>query len=119
MCEPRLKCSLGSLARLSTLSLNYLLATSICIFVLSSVYLVEYTLHPNVMIEIYTRNFDLHITVPTFCAETWTISPIQSIPGKTHVTHRRHFPGKTLVCMMMSYVRFGGGCGVEAGSTDR
>ena len=32
---------------------------------LSSVYLVEYTLHQNLMIEIYTRNFDLHITVPS------------------------------------------------------
>ena len=39
--------------------------TSIYIFVLSSVYLVEYTLHQNVMIEIYTRNFDRHITVPS------------------------------------------------------
>ena len=51
---------------------------------LSSVYLVEYTLYQNLMIEIHTRNFDLHITVPSpnlafFCAETWTISPIQSI----------------------------------------
>ena len=57
--------------------------TSIYIFVLSLVYLVEYTLHQNLMIEIYTRNFDLHITVPSpnlaFFAETWTISPIQSI----------------------------------------
>ena len=32
---------------------------------LSSVYLVEYTLHQNLMTEIYTRNFDLHITVPS------------------------------------------------------
>ena len=32
---------------------------------LSSIYLVEYTLHQNLMIEIYTRNFDLHITVPS------------------------------------------------------
>ena len=32
---------------------------------LSSVYLVEYTLHQNLMIEIHTRNFDLHITVPS------------------------------------------------------
>ena len=32
---------------------------------MSSVYLVEYTLHQNLMIEIYTRNFDLHITVPS------------------------------------------------------
>ena len=32
---------------------------------LSSVYLVEYTLHQNLTIEIYTRNFDLHITVPS------------------------------------------------------
>ena len=32
---------------------------------LSSVYLVEYTLHQYLMIEIYTRNFDLHITVPS------------------------------------------------------
>ena len=39
--------------------------TSIYIFVLSSVYLVEYTLHQNLMIEIHTRNFDLHITVPS------------------------------------------------------
>ena len=29
----------------------------------SFVYLVEYTLHQNLMIELYTRNFDLHITV--------------------------------------------------------
>ena len=65
MCKPRLKCSLGSLARLSTLSSSYLLTTSIYIFVLSSVYLVEYSLHQNLMIEIYTRNFDLHITVPS------------------------------------------------------
>ena len=64
-CKPRLKCSLGSLARLSTLSQGYLLMASIYIFVLSSVYLVEYTLHQNLMIEIYTRNFDLHITVPS------------------------------------------------------
>ena len=39
--------------------------TSIYIFVLSSVYLVEYTLHQNLMIEIHTRNFDVHITVPS------------------------------------------------------
>ena len=33
---------------------------------MSSVYLVEYiTLHQNLMIEIHTRNFDLHITVPS------------------------------------------------------
>ena len=32
---------------------------------LSSVYLVEYTLHQNLVIEIHTRNFDLHITVPS------------------------------------------------------
>ena len=32
---------------------------------LSSVYLVEYTLHQNLMTEIYTRYFDLHITVPS------------------------------------------------------
>ena len=32
---------------------------------LSSVYLAEYTLHQNLMIEIHTRNFDLHITVPS------------------------------------------------------
>ena len=32
---------------------------------LSSVYLVEYTLHQNLMIEIHTQNFDLHITVPS------------------------------------------------------
>ena len=32
---------------------------------LSSVYLVEYTLHQNVTIEIYTRNFARHITVPS------------------------------------------------------
>ena len=55
---------LGSLARLSTLSQSYLLMASIYIFVLSSVYLVE-SLHKNLMIEIYTRNFDLHITVPS------------------------------------------------------
>ena len=65
MCKPRLKCSLGSLARLSTLSQSYLLTASIYIFVLSSVYLVEYTLHQNLMIEIHTGNFDLHITVPS------------------------------------------------------
>ena len=44
---------------------SYLLTTSVYIFVLSSVYLVEYTLHQNLMIEIHTRNFDLHITVPS------------------------------------------------------
>ena len=32
---------------------------------LSSVYLVEYTLHQNLIIEIHTRNFDFHITVPS------------------------------------------------------
>ena len=32
---------------------------------LSSVNLVEYNLHQNLMIEIYTRNFDFHITVPS------------------------------------------------------
>ena len=41
------------------------MTASLYIFVLSSVYLVEYTLHQNLMIEIYTRNFDLHITVPS------------------------------------------------------
>ena len=65
MCKPRLKYSLGSLARLSTLSWSYLLTTPIYIFVLSSEYLVEYTLHQNLMIEIYSLNFDLHITVPS------------------------------------------------------
>ena len=53
MCKPILKCSLGSLARLSTLSQSYLLTASINIFVLCSVYLVEYTLHQNLMIEIH------------------------------------------------------------------
>ena len=38
---------------------------SIFIFVLSSVYLVEYTLHQNLMVEIYTRNFDFHVTAPS------------------------------------------------------
>ena len=32
---------------------------------LSLVYLVEYILYQNLMIEIYTRNFDFHITVPS------------------------------------------------------
>ena len=32
---------------------------------LSSVYLVEYTLHQNLMTEIHTQNFDFHITVPS------------------------------------------------------
>ena len=49
MCKPKLKCSLGSLARLSTLS--------IFISVLCSVYLVEYTLNPNSMIEIVPEHW--------------------------------------------------------------
>ena len=43
---------IGSLARLSTLSWSNLLTTSIFIFVLCSVHLVEYTAKPKSMIEI-------------------------------------------------------------------
>ena len=66
--------------------------TSIYIFVLCSVYLVEYTLHQNLMIEIHTRNFDLHITVPSpnlaFLCRNLDYKPysiIQSIPNKHHI----------------------------------
>ena len=50
MCKLSSKCCLGSVARSSSLSYSYLLAT--LTFVLCSVYLVEYTLNLNPMIEI-------------------------------------------------------------------
>ena len=54
MSKPRLslKCSLVSLARLSNLPYGYLLTTLNNYFVLSSIYLVEYTFYPNSIIEI-------------------------------------------------------------------
>ena len=51
---------------------------------LSSVYLVEYTLHQNLMIEIHIRNFDLHITVPSpnlaFLCRNLDYKPYSIIP---------------------------------------
>ena len=49
MCKPRLKCSLRSLARLSR---DIYCGFSIFISVMCLVYLVEYTLNPNSIIEI-------------------------------------------------------------------
>ena len=77
MCKLRLKYSLGSLARLCTLSCNYLLMTLYYIFALCSLYFVGYIPNLNSLIEICTRTltFDIIIIVLIylFCGKIWTV----------------------------------------------